>query len=164
MRLVLEVFDAVKAALPASVALGIRISATDWVEGGWDLEQSIALAKALDARGCHYIHVSSGGLSPAQRIAVGPGYQLPFAEAIRREAEMPVVGVGLITDARQAEDALAQGKADAIALARAMLYDPRWPWHAAATLGARAAAPPQYLRSAPHGASASMAMATGSAG
>jgi 2,4-dienoyl-CoA reductase-like NADH-dependent reductase (Old Yellow Enzyme family) len=164
MRLVLEVFDAVKAALPPSVALGIRISATDWVEGGWDLEQSIVLAKALDARGCHYIHVSSGGLSPAQRIAVGPGYQLPFAEAIRRDVAMPVVGVGLITDAQQAEDALAQGKADAIALARAMLYDPRWPWHAAATLGAQAAVPPQYLRSAPHGASGSMRPATGSAG
>ena len=164
MRLVLEVFDAVKAALPASVALGIRISATDWVEGGWDLEQSIALAKALDARGCHYIHVSSGGLHPAQKIAVGPGYQLPFAEAIRREVAMPVVAVGLITEPRQAEDALVEGRADAVALARAILYDPRWPWHAAATLGAQAAAPPQYLRSAPHGASASMAMAIGSAG
>ena len=163
MRLVLEVFDAVKAALPASMALGIRISATDWVAGGWDLEQSIALAKALDARGCHYIHVSSGGLSPAQRIAVGPGYQLPFAEAIKREVAMPVIAVGMITEPQQAEDVLAEGKADAVALARAMLYDPRWPWHAAAALGAQAGAPPQYLRSAPHGLSASMVAATGSA-
>lgn len=164
MRLVLEVFDAIKAVVPASMALGIRISASDWVEGGWDLAQSIALAKALDARGCHYIHVSSGGLHPAQRIAIGPGYQLAFAEAIKREVAMPVIAVGLITEPRQAEDVLAQGQADAVALARAMLYDPRWPWHAAAALGAQAAAPPQYLRSAPHGAAASLVAATGSAG
>lgn len=164
MRLVLQVFDAIKAVLPESMAFGIRISATDWVEGGWDLQQSIELAKALDARGCHYIHVSSGGLDPAQEIALGPGYQLPFAEAIKREVAMPVIGVGLITEPAQAEAALVGGKADAIALARAMLYDPRWPWHAAAALGAQAGAPPQYLRSAPHGASGSMVMATGSAG
>ena len=128
------------------------------------MQQSIELAKALDARGCHYIHVSSGGLDPAQEIALGPGYQLPFAEAIRREVAMPVIGVGLITEPVQAEAALVEGRADAIALARAMLYDPRWPWHAAAALGAQAGAPPQYLRSAPHGASGSMVMATGSAG
>lgn len=164
MRLVLEVFDAIKAVLPMPMAFGIRISATDWVEGGWDLAQSIELAKALDARGCHYIHVSSGGLHPAQKIALGPGYQLPFAEAIRREVAMPVIGVGQITDAQQAEDALVEGRADAVALARAMLWDPRWPWHAAATLGAQAGAPPQYLRSAPHGASRSIVIATGSAG
>lgn len=150
MRLVLKVFDAVKAAVPASMALGIRISASDWVEGGWDLEQSLMLAKALDARGCHYIHVSSGGLDPAQRIAIGPGYQLPFAEAIKRAVAMPVVAVGMITEAQQAEAVLADGQADAVALARGILFDPRWPWHAAAALGAQAGAPPQYLRSAPH--------------
>ena len=164
MRLPLEVFDAVRAALPASMALGVRISASDWVEGGWDLAQSIALARALDARGCHYLHVSSGGLDPRQRIAVGPGYQVPFAAAIRREVAMPVVAVGLITEPRQAEAILADGQADAVALARAMLYDPRWPWHAAAALGAQASAPPQYLRSAPHGLSGSLRAATGSAG
>ncbi|MEL1265475.1 NADH:flavin oxidoreductase/NADH oxidase [Pseudoxanthomonas putridarboris] len=149
MRLVLEVFDAIKAAVPASMAVGIRISASDWVEGGWDLPQSIALAKALDARGCHYIHVSSGGLHPAQRIAAGPGYQLPFAEAIRHEVSMPVVAVGLITEPQQAERVLADGQADAVALARGILYDPRWPWHAAAALGDRITVAPQYLRSAP---------------
>ena len=149
MRLLLRVFDAVKAAVPDTMALGVRISATDWVEGGWDLAQSIALAKALDARGCHYIHVSSGGLHPAQRIAVAPGYQVPFAEAIKREVAMPVIAVGLITEPQQAEDILVQGRADAIGLARAILYDPRWPWHAAAALGEEIAIAPQYLRSAP---------------
>ena len=122
------------------------------------------LAKALEARGCHFIHVSSGGLHPAQKIAIGPGYQLPFAEAIKRAVAMPVIAVGMITEPQQAEDVLVDGKADAVALARAMLYDPRWPWHAAAALGAQVAAPPQYLRSAPHGQSTLFMKATGSAG
>lgn len=164
MRLVLQVFDAVKAAVPGSMALGIRISATDWVEGGWDLEQSLVLAKALDVRGCHFIHVSSGGLHPAQKIAVGPGYQLPFAEAIKRAVAMPVIAVGMITEPRQAETVLVDGQADAVALARAILFEPRWPWRAAAELGAQVASPPQYLRSAPHGQSKLLVAATGSAG
>lgn len=164
MRLVLQVFDAIKAVVPDSMALGIRISATDWVEGGWDLEQSLVLARALDARGCHFIHVSSGGLHPAQKIAVGPGYQLPFAEAIKREVAMPVIAVGMITEPRQAEAVLVDGQADAVALARAMLFDPRWPWHAAAALGAQVASPPQYVRSAPQGQSTLLRVATGSAG
>ena len=164
MRLVLAVFDAVKAAVPPRMSVGIRISASDWVEGGWDLAQSLVLARALDARGCHFIHVSSGGLHPAQQIAIGPGYQLHFAEAIKREVAMPVVAVGLITEPAQAEAVLADGQADAVALARALLWDPRWPWHAAAALGAQAAASPQYLRGAPHGASRVLVPATGSAG
>lgn len=151
MRLVLQVFDAVKAAVPASMALGIRISASDWVDGGWDPAQSIALARALDARGCHYIHVSSGGLDARQRIVVGPGYQVPFAEAIKREVSMPVIAVGLITEPQQAESILVQAQADAVALARGILYDPRWPWHAAAALGGQVEVAPQYLRSAPRG-------------
>ncbi len=150
MRLALEVFDAVRAAVPERMAVGIRISASDWVEGGWDLAQSIELARALDARGCHYIHVSSGGLDPAQDIAVGPGYQVPFAAAIKAAVRMPVVAVGLITEPEQAEAILADGQADAVALARGMLYDPRWPWHAAARLGASVHAPPQYRRCEPH--------------
>jgi 2,4-dienoyl-CoA reductase-like NADH-dependent reductase (Old Yellow Enzyme family) len=149
LRLLLRVFDAVKAVVPDTMALGVRISATDWVEGGWDLAQSIALAKALDARGCHFIHVSSGGLHPAQRITLGPGYQVPFAEAIKRDVAMPVIAVGLITEPQQAEDILQQDRADAIGLARGILYDPRWPWHAAAALGEEIAIAPQYLRSAP---------------
>ncbi len=133
------------------MALGVRISATDWVEGGWDLAQSLVLAKALESRGCDFIHVSTGGLSPLQQIPVAEHFQVPFAEAIKAQVNIPVIAVGLITDANKAETILAQGQADAIALARTMLYDPHWPWHAAATLGATVKAPPQYLRSSPHG-------------
>lgn len=160
MRLVLQVFDAIKAVVPASMSVGIRISATDWVEGGWDLAQSLALAKALDARGCHFIHVSSGGLHPAQKITLGPGYQVPFAEAIKREVAMPVIAVGLITEPQQADAILQQAQADAIAIARGILYDPRWPWHAAVALGERIAIAPQYLRSAPREHAAHFVQAT----
>ncbi|MGE7136791.1 NADH:flavin oxidoreductase/NADH oxidase [Luteibacter sp. NPDC031894] len=149
MRFPLEVFDAVRAAFPADRPVTMRVSATDWVEGGWDLEQTIAFAKALEARGCDAIHVSTGGLHPAQRIAVGPGYQVPFARGVKQAVSMPVVAVGLITDAEHAEAIVATGDADLVALARAILYDPRWPWHAAATLGATIRPPKQYLRSQP---------------
>ncbi|MGK3135273.1 NADH:flavin oxidoreductase/NADH oxidase [Pantoea trifolii] len=151
LRFPLEVFHAVRSALPDSVAVGVRLSATDWVEGGWDVEQSIVFSQQLEAAGSDYVHVSSGGLSPQQKITVGPGYQLPFARDIRKQVKIPVIGVGLITEPKQAEQALQEGDADLIALARAVLYDPRWPWHAAAELGAQAKAPPQYLRSEPHG-------------
>ncbi len=149
MRFPLEVFAAVRAAVPASMAVGVRISATDWVDGGWDIEQSVALACVLRDAGADFIHVSSGGLSPKQQIALGPNYQIPFAARIKAAAGMPTIGVGLITGARQAEDIIASGQADAVALARAMLFDPRWPWHAAAELGAQVSAPPQYWRSQP---------------
>ncbi len=151
LRFPLEVFHAVRNTLPDSVAVGVRLSATDWVEGGWDVEQSIVFSQQLEAAGSDYVHVSSGGLSPQQKITVGPGYQLPFARDIRKQVKIPVIGVGLITEPKQAEQALQEGDADLIALARAVLYDPRWPWHAAAELGAQAKAPPQYLRSEPHG-------------
>ncbi|MFC0254114.1 NADH:flavin oxidoreductase/NADH oxidase [Massilia consociata] len=149
MRFPLEIFEAVRASVPQEMAVGMRISATDWVEGGWDLEQSVRLAHALKERGCDFIHVSTGGLSPLQTIPVGPGYQIDFAERIKRETAMPTIGVGLITEAKQAESILQQGQADMIGLARAMLYDPRWPWHAAAELGDQVFAPPQYWRSQP---------------
>jgi len=148
MRFPLEVFAAVRAALPA-MCVGMRISASDWVEGGWDIEQSVRFAQALEALGSHFIHVSSGGVSPLQKIPVGAGYQIAFAERIKRETNMPTIGVGLITEPQQAEHILQSGQADMVALARAMLYDPRWPWHAAAELGAQVAAPPQYWRSQP---------------
>lgn len=151
MRFVLEVFDAVKAAIPADVVLGVRVSATDWVEGGWDLAQSIELAKALKGRGCDFIDVSSGGVSPAQKIPMGPGYQVPLAQAIRAATQMPTMAVGLITEPQQAEDILLQNQADMVALARGMLFDPRWGWHAAAALGDTVEAPPQYWRSQPRG-------------
>ncbi|MHB0990474.1 MAG: NADH:flavin oxidoreductase/NADH oxidase [Burkholderiales bacterium] len=151
MRFPLAVFDAVRAAVPAETPVGIRISATDWVNGGWDIDQSVVLSHALREHGCAYIHVSSGGLSPDQKIPVAPGYQVPFAEKIRAETGMPVMAVGLITEPEQAEAIIAEGQADMVSLARGMLYDPRWPWHAAAKLGAEVDAPPQYWRSQPHG-------------
>lgn len=154
MRLTLEVFDAVRAALPAAFPVGVRISGTDWVEGGWDITQSIALAHELAARGCAFLHVSSAGLHPDQQIPVGPGYQVPLAAQLRRalNGSMPVIAVGLITEATQAERIVQDGHADAIGVARAMLYHPRWPWEAARQLGAQAIAAPQYLRCQPHGA------------
>jgi 2,4-dienoyl-CoA reductase-like NADH-dependent reductase (Old Yellow Enzyme family) len=127
----------------------MRISATDWVDGGWDLEQSVVFARALEQRACSFIHVSSGGLSPLQQIPVGPNYQVPLAERIRKETDVPVIAVGLVTEATQAEAIVAEGHADMVALARGMLFDPRWPWHAAAELGAQVDAPPQYWRSQP---------------
>jgi 2,4-dienoyl-CoA reductase-like NADH-dependent reductase (Old Yellow Enzyme family) len=149
LRFPLEVFDTVRATFPADKSVSIRVSGTDWVEGGWDIEQTVEFAKALEARGCDAIHVSSGGLSPAQKIPPGPGYQVPLARAVKQAVKMPVVAVGLITDFTQAEEIIATGDADLIALARGMLYDPRWPWHAAAALGATVKAPNQYLRCEP---------------
>jgi len=149
MRFPLEVFEAVRAAVPGDKPVGVRVSATDWVDGGWDLEQTLVFAKELKQRGVDWIDVSSGGVSPLQKIALGPGYQVPFAAAVKQATGLPTMAVGLITEARQAEDILASGKADMVALARAMLYDPRWPWHAAAELGGTVAAPPQYWRSQP---------------
>ena len=149
MRFPLEVFDAVRAAFPAGKPVGVRVSATDWVDGGWDLEQTIAFAVALKTRGADWIDVSSGGVSPQQKIPLGPGYQVPFAAAVKAATGLPTMAVGLITDAEQAEAIVASGQADMVALARGLLYDPRWPWHAAAKLGATVTAPPQYWRSQP---------------
>jgi 2,4-dienoyl-CoA reductase-like NADH-dependent reductase (Old Yellow Enzyme family) len=149
MRFPLEVFDAVRAAYPSERPVTVRVSGTDWIEGGWDVEQTVALAEALEARGCNAIHISSGGLHPAQQIPVGPSYQVPLARAVKSATRMPVVTVGLISSYEQAEAIVSTGDADLIALARAILYDPRWPWHAAAELGAQVDAPRQYLRSQP---------------
>ncbi|MBR1273161.1 NADH:flavin oxidoreductase/NADH oxidase [Bradyrhizobium sp. AUGA SZCCT0283] len=149
MRFPLEVFDAVRAAFPADKPVGLRVSCTDWVEGGWDLPQTIEFAQELKKRGVDWIDASSGGVSPLQKIPLGPGYQVPFAQAIREATGLVTIAVGLITEARQAEEIIASGKADMVALARAMLYDPRWGWHAAAELGGEVFAPPQYWRSQP---------------
>jgi 2,4-dienoyl-CoA reductase-like NADH-dependent reductase (Old Yellow Enzyme family) len=149
MRFPLEVFEAVREACPADKPVGVRVSASDWVEGGWDIDQTVIYADALKKRGADWIDASSGGVSPAQKIPLAPGYQVPFAEAIRKATGLPTMAVGLITDPRQAEEIIASGQADMISMARAMLYDPRWPWHAAADLGATVEAPPQYWRSAP---------------
>jgi 2,4-dienoyl-CoA reductase-like NADH-dependent reductase (Old Yellow Enzyme family) len=149
MRFPLEVFEAVREAYPADPPVSVRVSATDWAEGGLTVEETVAFAKALEARGCDAIHVSSGGMTPAQAIPVGPGYQVPLARAVKAAVSMPVVAVGLITEFEQAEQILVAGDADMIALARTILYDPRWPWHAAAHFGAQVRAPAQYLRSQP---------------
>lgn len=149
MRFAIDVFDAVRAVWPDDLPIGIRVSATDWVEGGWSVEETVELARALDARGCDYIHVSSGGLSPAQQITVGPGYQVGFAEAVKKAVQMPVIAVGEISDAHQAETILQRGQADMIALARPILYNPRWAWHAARELGEAMAYPRQYERGHP---------------
>jgi NADPH2 dehydrogenase len=143
------VFDAVRAVFPSKKPVGIKVSATDWVEGGWDLEQTIELAKELKKRGVDWIDVSSGGISPLQKIPLSPGYQLPFAQAIKEATGVTTMAVGLITEASHAEEIVASGKADMVALARGMLYDPRWAWHAAAQLGGEVYAPPQYWRSQP---------------
>ena len=149
MAFPLRVFRAVRKAAP-DVAVGVRFSATDWIEGsGWDIEDAVAFAGALEEAGCDFVDVSSGGIGPAQAIRSGPGYQTGFAAAVRAAVAMPVMAVGRITDPHQAETILATGQADLIALARAMLYDPRWAWHAAAALGAEAAFPPQYARCHP---------------
>src|ERR1700742_3980347 len=126
MRYPLEIFDAVRAAFPADKPVGVRVSATDWVEGGWDVEQTIVFAKELQKRGVDWMDVSSGGVSPLQKIPLGPGYQVPFAEAVKKATGVNTIAVGLITEARQAEEIVASGQADLIAIARAALYDPRW--------------------------------------
>ena len=149
MRYPLEVFDAVRAAFPPQKPVGVKVSSTDWVEGGWDLAQTIEYARELKQRGVDWIDASSGGASPLQKIPLGPGYQVPFAKSIREATGITTIAVGLITEAKQAEDILASGKADMVTLARAMLYDPRWGWHAAAELGGQVEAPPQYWRSQP---------------
>jgi 2,4-dienoyl-CoA reductase-like NADH-dependent reductase (Old Yellow Enzyme family) len=151
MRFPLQVFEAVRAAVP-EMTVGMRISASDWMAGGWDIEQSVALAHELKQRGCDFIHVSSGGLSPQQQVPLAPNYQVPFAARIKRETGLPTIAVGLVTEAEQAEAIIAEGRADLVAVGRGMLYDPRWPWHAAAKLGAQVFAPPQYWRGPPGGA------------
>jgi NADPH2 dehydrogenase len=137
----------VRAVWPADRPLGVRISATDWIDGGWDLEQSIKFVDALKARGCDWIDASSGGISPDQKITLGPGYQVPLARRIREETGMTTLAVGLITEPQQAETIVASGDADLVGLARGLLWDPRWPWHAAAELGGQVRAPKQYWRS-----------------
>lgn len=149
IRFPLEVFDAVKAAVPDGYPVTVRLSGTDWHKGGWDAEQTAAFARLLEAHGAAGIHVSSGGLHVDQVIPVGPNYQVPLARAVKLAVGIPVVAVGLITDYEQAEAIIGTGDADAIALARTILYDPRWPWHAAAHLGAQVKASPQYLRCQP---------------
>jgi 2,4-dienoyl-CoA reductase-like NADH-dependent reductase (Old Yellow Enzyme family) len=149
MRFPLAVVESVRAAWPAHLPLGVRLSATDWTPGGWAIEDSVALARTLRERGVDVITASSGGVSTRQQIPLGPGYQVHLAEQIRREAGIPTMAVGLITEPRQAEAILAEGRADLIALGRELLRSPYWPLHAAAALGVDRPWPDQYARAKP---------------
>lgn len=150
MRYPLEVFAAMRDAWPNDLPLGLRLSASDWdTASSWDIDEAIVFSKALQEIGCDWIDVSSGGVSQHQKIELKPGYQVHFAQAIKAAVEMPVMAVGLIDDAHQAENIIADEKADMVALARGFLYNPRWVWHAAAQLGATVSAPPQYWRCSP---------------
>jgi 2,4-dienoyl-CoA reductase-like NADH-dependent reductase (Old Yellow Enzyme family) len=150
-RLLLEVIAAVRASWPAELPLSVRISASDWVEGGWTLQESVALATLLVPLGVDIVDCSSGGLSPLQQIALGPGYQVPFSAAIRQGADVATAAVGLITEPQQAEDILQAGDADVVLLGRESLRDPCWPLRAAAELGVESDDwPVQYQRARPH--------------
>jgi len=150
VRLLLQVVDAVRAEWPAHLPLFVRISATDWAEGGWNADDSVLAARHLRAHGVDLVDVSSGGQVPNAQVPAGPGFQVEFAARIRRETGIPTAAVGLITDPVQANAIVAQGEADLVLLARAMLRDPYWPLHAAAALGETIGWPVQYLRAAPH--------------
>jgi 2,4-dienoyl-CoA reductase-like NADH-dependent reductase (Old Yellow Enzyme family) len=150
LRFPLEVFESVREVFDG--VLGVRLSATDWVDQGWNLEESLVFCQELVNRGCDYLHVSTGGLSSLQKIPVGPGYQISFAEAIKKALpDTPVIGVGLITEPQQAEDILQEGKADLVALGRAFLFKPRWGWEAAIALHGTVDASGQYWRCLPAG-------------
>jgi 2,4-dienoyl-CoA reductase-like NADH-dependent reductase (Old Yellow Enzyme family) len=149
MKFPLDVVRSVRAAVPRAIPLGARITGTDRVEGGLTVEDAVAMGKALKAAGLDYIDVSSANITPDSRWPTDPGFNVPAAERVRREAGIPVRAVGMITSAQQAEEIVATGKADMIAMARAFLDDPHWGWHAAQTLGAEVSRPVQYARTAP---------------
>ncbi|QWD59218.1 NADH:flavin oxidoreductase/NADH oxidase [Polynucleobacter sp. MWH-UH35A] len=152
IRFPLELFAAVRAAYQG--VLGIRISASDWIEGGWTPEEAADFAKRLKPIGCDFVHISSGGISPKQKIAIGPNYQVPFAKIVKDQSGLPTMTVGLITEPQQAEAILQAGDADLIALARAFLYKPRWAWEAAAALNGTVTANERYWRCLPREAQA----------
>jgi 2,4-dienoyl-CoA reductase-like NADH-dependent reductase (Old Yellow Enzyme family) len=158
MRLPLEIMQAVRAAVPAHIAVGIRVSATDWMEhleadgiASWTLTQCIEFVNRAKTLGCDFVDVSTAGVSPLQKIVIKPAYQLSYATAIKLACGLPTITVGMITEAQQANTIIANAEADMVALARALLWNPRWGWHAAAELGATVAAVPQYGRSLPAG-------------
>ena len=150
-RIVREVVAKVRRFWPERLPLFIRISATDWVEGGWDIEQAVELARSLRPLGVDLVDCSSGGNVADAKIPIGPGYQVQFAERIRRDAGVLTGAVGMITEAHQADEIIRKGQADIVLLAREMLRDPYWPLHAAAELGKPISWPAQYLRAAPQG-------------
>lgn len=149
MRFPLRVAQAVREVCPAGIVLGARITGSDWIEGGIDVAEAVALASELKASGCDYVDVSSGGIAMNAKIEIGPGYQVPFAEEIRRRTGLPVWSVGLIVTPEQAEEIVASGRSDMVAVGRTIMDDPHWPWEAARRLGAEVERPPQYARAAP---------------
>jgi 2,4-dienoyl-CoA reductase-like NADH-dependent reductase (Old Yellow Enzyme family) len=144
MRFPLECFKAMRAAWPEDKPMGIRISATDWVEGGWVPEEALVFARELKALGCDYIDISTGGLDPRQQIPLSAGYQVGFGAEIRKQVDIKTMSVGLIGHAKQAEEIIASGQADMVAIARGAMYDPRFAWHAAEELGAETEYAPKY--------------------
>ena len=149
MRFLLEVFEVIRHAWPDEKPIGVRFSATDWVTGGWELPDMLQAVKSLEKLGIDYVHVSSGGLSRNQKIVTGLAYQTKFAAAVKAATKLPVIAVGQIFNALQAETIIATGQADMIALGRTMLYNPNWPYQAAHELGVEIAYPRQYLRGNP---------------
>ena len=149
MRYPLEVFEAVRAVWPAELPLGVRVSATDWVDGGWTPEETVVFAHGLKKLGCDFLDVTSGQVDPRQKIPFAPGYNVPFAEKVKRETGMPVMAVGMISNGRQAEEIISAGKADMVAIARAVMDNPRWAWQAARELSAETAYAGQYQRCHP---------------
>ncbi len=146
MRFPLEVFQAMRAVWPSHKPIGMRVSTTDWVEGSWNPDEAVCFARELKKLGCDYIAASSGGVSEQQQIQLGEGYQVAFAEKIRREADIPTMAVGMIFDPHHAEKIVSSGDADMVALARGLLFDPHWTWTAASALGGDITPPPQYER------------------
>ncbi len=149
MRFAIEMYEAVRAVWPESKPIGMRVSATDWVDGGWTPEETVVLAKELKKREMDYMDVSSGGLSPQQKIPLSAGYQVPFAKKVKKESGITTMTVGLIAGYQQAEDIVTSGKADLICLARAAIWDPRWAWHAAEELGAETPYAPKTMAGHP---------------
>ncbi len=147
IRLIMEIFQEVRGVFDGT--LGIRLSGTDWVEGGWTIEESAELSARIQAAGAQFVHMSSGGVSPQQKIPVGPEYQVHLAKAVKARTGLPTMAVGLITEPAQAEGVLQRGDADLVALARAFLYNPRWGWHAAGELQGQVQASAQYWRCLP---------------
>jgi 2,4-dienoyl-CoA reductase-like NADH-dependent reductase (Old Yellow Enzyme family) len=149
MRFPLEVFAAVRQAWPRDKPVGAKIGGTDFAPGGWTPDDAVIYARELKALRCDYVTVSGGGVVHDAKVPTGPGYQVPYAERVRNETGVTTGSVGLITDPKQAEEIIASGRADFVSLARAMLYDPHWPWHAAVALGGDVKYPPQYERAHP---------------
>jgi 2,4-dienoyl-CoA reductase-like NADH-dependent reductase (Old Yellow Enzyme family) len=149
IRFPLEIYRAVRAVWPEHKPLGIRVSATDWVSGGWTPEETVVLAKELKKLGCDYMDVSSGGLDPKQKIPLAPGYQVQFADKVKRATGITTMTVGLIAGYQQAEDIVASGKSDLVCIARGAMWDPRWAWHAAEELGAETPYAPMMARAHP---------------